>query len=221
MTMINIQYVKCANCGHKQQERVVLSTYSCGECDLDMRPAPMARNVFYIQRCEKCNYVNYSIDRLIDGFEASMLLSPKYVELAKQYFEIGNRKIYSDYNNYLMLAQLNSNCKNYRSAGTAFLHAAWRFDDVKFLEHERKAKEARENAYKCYKKSLEAKHDDTIALICVDLLRRTYEFSKAIEEAKQLIDTVKEENLKKILKFQISLCENENAERHNLSEISE
>ena len=71
MSTFRERIVKCGCCGSKTTVTYIGSTNSFGGCDLDTRPAPMARWTIneWVQACPHCGYVCPSLDRIIDGAE--------------------------------------------------------------------------------------------------------------------------------------------------------
>ncbi len=90
MTTINSEIKKCIHCGFETKFDVVCSTSSFGPCDLDSRPAPLARDAirYNIERCPKCNYASSDISEEKE-FNPEILKSDKYLKiLNSSYLEL-------------------------------------------------------------------------------------------------------------------------------------
>ena len=61
---------KCGSCGRVCQQKTPEVYITFGPCDLDTRPAPLARYLISsrIQTCPHCGYTNYDISNEVEGY---------------------------------------------------------------------------------------------------------------------------------------------------------
>ena len=202
----------CAVCGKEHVFNVVISTSSFGSMDLDTRPPRMKRDTlkYEIQMCDHCLYSNSDIETLFPNFDAEMLKTPEYIEVAN------NSEIDATAKAFFLAGLLQAYHENYRDAGIYFLNAAWIFDDLN--EHDF-AVLARRQSHEFLSMFVEETEDVNLAVLTVDLQRRVGDFNDAIETAEQLIEYGVDEFLEKILKLEIKLCTNADASCHNVGEV--
>ena len=117
---------------------------------------------------------------------------------------------------YTLVSDSYANSKEYYEAGIQYLKAAWIFDDIRENDY---AKRARIKALQYLTIFVEETEDMNLAVLCVDLQRRTDDFSGAVETAQQLIDYGAEEFLIKILKYEKKLSLNNDSTCHNVGEV--
>lgn len=194
MSRPSIMVLKCFMCGEKSEQMSLGSSNAIGWGDLDFRPPEMLRGTmrWWIQECPHCGYASDQID---DETDATMnfLLSEGYKNSDGIVF-LSNlaKKFYKFY----LISKVDDNQED---AFKCMHRAAWACDD----------KGDTDNAVICRKKALEeldnliqAQDSDKLQLIRADLLRRTRQYNKVIEEYS---DTVFEENNIKneMIKFQL------------------
>ena len=202
----------CAVCGKEHEFMKIMSTNSMGYMDLDTRPPEMQRSTicYQIQLCDRCYYANTSIDYLVPGFTKDVLESEGYLAVARDVAIPSTAKA------FLLAAILYENARDYRSAGSLYLKAAWIFDDCRDAE---RARSARLESYKMLLRS--HRKDVDTSVMSVDILRRAGEFSTAKEIAEKLLETKINDFLADILKFQIKLAEAEDSKCHTVGEVVE
>ena len=202
----------CAVCGKEHIFTVVVSTSSFGSMDLDTRPPKMKRDTlkYEIQICDQCLYSNSDIETLFPNFDAEMLKTPEYIEVAN------NPEIDTTAKAFFLAGLLQAYHENYREAGIYFLNAAWIFDDLN--DHDL-AVLARRQSHEFLSMFVEETEDINLAVLTVDLQRRVGNFNDAIETAEQLIEYGVDEFLEKILKLEIELSANGDASCHNVGEV--
>ena len=60
----------CSVCHKESNQTIIGSTSTFGGCDLDTRPAPLARYLISsrIQTCPHCGYTNYDISNAVEEY---------------------------------------------------------------------------------------------------------------------------------------------------------
>ncbi|EFC48572.1 predicted protein [Naegleria gruberi] len=201
-TFITIR-TTCALCGHEGQFDQVTSTSSFGNCDLDMRPAPLARHTLVdeVQECESCGFVNQSVGKCENIEEMKNIVkSDKYQEALK------------DDNSFLLYALIKEEEQNYLACAWSYVKSAWIFDD---RNENDKASISRRRAIEFFEKSTTCLTLEQKMLI-VDLYRRTSQFDKASNLANDLLKNEKIDSkfLIGILEYQKDLCRYKDVDCH-------
>lgn len=203
MSYIIREHVKCAVCGKKSQQPIILSTSTFGGSDLDGRPHGMARNIlrYELQECERCGYINYNIEIQPQVyFDEGKLQYDIESELAVRYFKF---------------AKYNERIGDYILAFNLFLSAAWDCDDCNL---ESDALKMRTEAIRVYENQMDKMADINSKIILIDVYRRNRQFQKAISLIKNVC-TTKNEALNKIIDFQQELCDKKDDKCHTTLEI--
>lgn len=205
--------ITCAVCGAKNEFHVLGSFSTFGPPDLDLRPAEMKRSTmpFWVQKCPSCGYVASQISDPTPVAE-EWLKTEKYTtcngisfssDLAKEFYQ------------QFMIA---SQSKDTKTAFFALLHAAWACDD---REDEENAKHCRQTACLLAEKLLssERKKDENLSLIRADLLRRTGQFARLIDEYRNA--QYSEELLNKIIAFQLEKAKAQDTSLYRVEDVNE
>ena len=169
MTTTFKEIKKCINCGTKNEVNIIGSTSVFGASDFDLRPAPLKRGtlMFEIQRCKKCNYASYDLEKK-EIFDKSILKSEDYLNIL-------NNPNYPELAKSFMLASLiKEKEKDYQRAANNLLKACWVLDDCDI-----DAKEKRIKAAELFLKQEDI--NDTYLILISDLYRRASLFEKALE----------------------------------------
>ena len=176
MTQIMDREIKCSICEKTSTQSLLLSTNSMGFPDLDLRPAGMQRDTMFtwIQECPYCGYVASRLD-------AEREVSREFLE-SDEYatcdgFEFKGRLSEKFFKNYLIARQSD----NVEDCFSNLRNCAWDCDDRKDTQN---ARNVRKLAIPYLDRLIErgGKSKDDLILIKVDLLRRSGEFSRLIEE---------------------------------------
>ena len=168
MTMIDAIEVKCPVCENDLEIYVILSTNTMARPDLDLRPAEMQRSTMdnWAHECPECGYVTSDFKKTPEITE-DFLKSDSYKSCDG--FEFKNPLSERFYRQHLIATESEGKFH-------ALLYCAWACDD----------KDDEENAIRIRRKcldyidSLEA--NDDVAIQKADLLRRSKQFDKVIEE---------------------------------------
>jgi len=212
MTDLFFTEKKCAMCGHVEEYRELCSTNQNGYVDLDTRPPETARSAlkYDVQLCEECGFSNGDISKKIEGINVEDLNETQYRATFKDNSTDACAKA------FLLSGHLYQNAGQFRTAGICFLKAAWVFDDKRKKDHSMQARNrAIENLNKYFDKSSEI----NLNAVLVDIYRRVGRFEEAEEIAGRLIEQGTEDTIKKILRFQIKLCQKKNPRCHTVKKV--
>lgn len=199
MTTVYQDTVKCYVCGKESKQNVLGSTNSFGSQDLDLRPPEMMRGTmeYWAHECPYCGYIAKNINLGTVVTEA-WLARVEFINANNIEFksELAKRC----YKQHL----INLEDVNKHKAFAVILNAAWACDDAQDIE----------NAVLCRNLALDLidelieKEDDpsTLMLQKIDLLRRSNQFNRALEE---FSDIFMDNNLLQvILDFQLEKVKN-------------
>lgn len=203
MAKILTEVIKCALCGKESEQKYIASSIFVEDQDLDTRPYGMSRGLlkYEIQACPHCGYVNYYIDE-----------NPNNMKLFDcTTSTIGPSEIAS---NYIKFARQFERLDNWADAGNLYLKAAWIFDD---LNNEEWAIKMRTESARCFKIHVDNTEDGEVAMILVDIYRRSKYFEDALSIIKRIGDTGYED-YNSILKYQIDLCLAKDSSIHLMKE---
>ncbi|MBE6499901.1 MAG: hypothetical protein E7Z80_05085 [Methanobrevibacter thaueri] len=211
MTTIRNIEKKCSVCTKTSEQPLIGSTSTLYYPDLDLRPSEMYRNSMFawLDECPHCGYVAKNIENELKTPE--ILKSKNYQTCEDNDFKSKLAKRF--YKHYL----ISKAEKNHELEFNSLLHCAWSCDDNNDKELSQKI---RKMALKIIDKLIkENKDKNELLLIKADLLRRTLQFDKVINEFKDIKLEKSIEN--KIIAFQIELSEKKDSECHTLKEIEE
>lgn len=210
MSIIDRKTVTCSVCGHKQTVRYARSLFGAGSPELDGKPPWLLRSSMpvWVHKCHRCGFAAYCLeggDRSLRMF----IVSPAYVfcegkpllfPLAVKFYQQG----------ILALRQGET-----LSAYHAFLHAAWACDDRHNLPGAVSCRRKAAALYSGLEK--EAQNNSRLLLTQVDLLRRTGQFSAAL----QLLDAeeIEEERLLPYVRFERTLISQKDRKGHSTRDV--
>lgn len=193
MTTIREIEQKCPVCGKSSPQRMIGSTSTWGYPDLDLRPAEMQRSSMFawLMECPHCGYVSGSF-RAETGITEYFLKGEEYLNCRG--FEFKSALAEKFFKAYLIAEKQNDCMRSFHN----LLHCAWACDDAEDMN----AKEIRMLALS-YIDNLEYGEDEKKNYLCIksDLLRRSGQFNRVVEEFKDII--IGEETYDKVINFQI------------------
>ena len=210
MTMIEQIEMKCSVCGKTSPQPVLFSTNTMGYPDLDLRPAEMQRSTMstWVLECPHCGYVSGQLDGEVKITE-DFLKSEEYMSCDGHEFEGRLSRLF--YKNYLIAKESGTSMGCFMN----LQRCAWDCDD-----HED------DNAIDIRKKAI-AYADELIGLddeaknnllvIKSDLLRRSRQFDKLIEEYSNL--RIGEEILDKIIQFEIEKAKEKDTNCYTVEDV--
>ena len=192
MTIIRNHDIECGLCGKVSSQPILTSTNSMGYCDLDLRFPPMKRDTMntWVVECPHCGYVAKKLDekpRVGEDF----VKSEAYTTCDGNQFKSNLSKIF--YRNYL----ISKSEDNLEEEFYNILHCIWTCDDSDDIL----AEDMRKMAVGLIEKLLEEKFDDKLNIVKADLLRRSRQFDRVIEEYGNA--TQEDQRLKNIIRFQV------------------
>lgn len=197
MTTIRKFEEKCAVCGKTSEQDIIMSTSTWGYPDLDLRPAEMQRSSMFawLKECPHCGYVAGTLENKLEA-SPDILKSDAYLTCEGKSFKYDLSKKF--YKRYLILKEEN----NHKGEFFSLLHCAWACDD----NDDELAVEIRKLALNSIDKIVaeDDNEKNNLKLIKADLLRRSLQFDKLINEFKDLNLTDKNQN--DVIKFQIELA---------------
>ena len=203
---------KCVICGHINMVNILTSLCIYNEkISLDSRVGGnfSAFNQS-LKVCEKCHYINFSLNKLIPNLNKNFILSSSYQEM----YNIDNCNQY--YKNLLLTSILYEETNNYHKAALLYLECAWFCDDY---ENYNEAKMMRNSCSICLEKYLEKVNRTSLLIILIDVYRRMGKFKKSKCLANKLIKRIKDINKLKIVLFEIYLCSMSDDTNHYINEI--
>lgn len=195
MTIIRNLEIECSVCGKKSTHPVLSSTNSFGSPDLDFRPPGMSRSTMntWIFECPHCGYVSSRLNEkpeIASGF----LKTDKYINCDG--FEFKKDLAERFFKGYLIADEEKNTKKSYFN----LLYCIWVCDDAEDIENARKIRKLSiEYLDELIEIGSEEKND--FVLMKADLLRRSGEFDRLIEEYNDII--MEEQIYNIIITFQI------------------
>lgn len=200
----------CAVCGQTSLQPVISSTSTLNYPDLDLRPAEMQRSSMFawLAECPHCGYVATKLENELEA-PADILKTDAYLTCEGNDFKSDLTKKF--YRRHL----ISKAERDYGSEFLSLLHCAWICDD----NDDELAIEVRKMALNSIDKidteSVEEKNN--LQLIKADLLRRSQQFDKVINEFEDFILEDKVQN--DIIIFQIELAMNRDSDCHTVEEV--
>ena len=222
MTRIGRYPIRCALCGKKSKQGIIISTNSFGSKDLDFRPPGMLRRTMYhwVQECLHCGYVNDKIkEKLpIEANRVFEIMEMMDIDPGLKAFNSDNilaNRFYKQYLNYYSIYESflgNQECYVWLlRTFHAILHAAWACDDEGEESAATMCRKKAINLLDEYQKALlEEKVDlseeeinlETLLVIKADLMRRAGLFER-IESEYTDIRLLSDPFLQGVIKFHL------------------
>ena len=210
MTQIHNIEMECSVCGESSPQPVLMSTNTMGYPDLDLRPAEMQRSTMstWVLECPNCGYVSGHLD---DEAKVSrdFLKSEEYIGCDGHEFKGRLSRLF--YKNYLIAKE----SENPMGCFLNLQRCAWDCDD-----HDD------ENAISIRKKAidyidgligLDDESKNNLLVIKSDLLRRSGQFDRLVEEYSNLV--IGEEILDKIINFQIEKANEKDTNCYTVEDV--
>lgn len=206
MTIITKIEIKCSVCGKTSQRAVMTSTNSWGRPDLDLRPAPMYRDTMnvWLMECPHCGYVAKGLNNELKT-TSDILKSEEYLTCEGNDFKSDLSKRF--YRRYL----ISKAEKEYNSEFYSLLHCAWACDDA----DDGLAVEMRKLAVNLVDKVDD--ENENLKLIKADLLRRSLQFERLIEEYSDF--TSDDELSYSIIRFQLGLAAMKDSDCYTIQDV--
>ena len=206
MSIFDRKKVTCSVCGHKQTVTYARSLFGAGCSELDGKPPWLLRSSMpgWVHKCHRCGFAAHCLedgDRSVRMF----LLSPAYV------FCEGKPLLFPLAVKFYQQGMLVLRRKETLPAYHAFLHAAWACDDRHNLPG---AVFCRRKATALYSALTEEdRKNSRLLLTQVDLLRRTGQFSGALQLL--VAAEIEEERLLSYAQFERTLISRKDRRGHS------
>jgi len=210
LTTLFDQSISCSVCGKESQHKGVGSTSSFGSTDLDTRPPQMQRSTmsFWVQECPHCGYVNGSLEKPIN-------LDKDYLETSEYKDFHGEPPVSALAQRFIRKARISIKKESYVEAFWDYLHAAWASDDKKDQAWQI---ELRKLALQAMEKFGDDIMKDSYRVIRADLLRRSHQFERVVQEYENV--RFKDDLLNKIVQFEILKAKNKDAETYTVKNVT-
>ena len=209
MTTVSPDYAVCGVCGSTVRYLVLTSTNAFGSSDLDLRPPEMQRSTMHlwVWECPNCGYTASDISDA-PSFPREFLSSPRYTSCDGLIIDDDLARRF--YRQHLCAAEEG----DLTQAADALLHAAWSCDDSGDDElavlFRRKAVEFMDRELK----ELPEEKQEQRMVQRADLLRRSRQFSRLIDEYSAL--RCREPIHRCIVSFQLMLAKRKDVRRYTV-----
>lgn len=213
MNLLNNGIQTCIICGTQVETKHVLSNVTINYTDLDTRPRGIARNSEKncVHYCPNCGYASYNLEKDITFGLREILKTEEYQAV------FNNQDLDVDAKKFYLMGIILDEINEFQRAATSFLRASWFFNDLGNKEWMIKSKK---RAIKSFLKSEFTWRNEQVICILVDLYRRIEKFDMAVEAINHFgLNNVKNEENRKILQFQLKLCEEKDSSIHSTNEI--
>lgn len=202
---------KCAVCGEKSKQNVLLSISSFGPPDLDFRPSHPAREMLglFVQICPGCDYCNVAISEKIPGAKRK-IQEPYYKDLLE---EPGMPEKARQFRCHAYLTLDTDKSDSFYS----YIKSAWVCDDSGSRAQSDKCRRLAINIIEELKPTPESEEGFMEIAIHIDLLRRVGEFKSAKLKCNKLLKRNKIPSfLKDILVLQSELIRAQDMNVHQV-----
>ena len=205
--------VTCVCCGKKYETNILKGYSTIGNSCIDLDTNPHSPAVYErVLICPNCGYATAEPYTAISEEVKSLVKEDRYQEILKS-------KQYDDICKGLLLAgYLSVKSRNVKEAGYNYLLAYWYMKENGISEFEK----ARGKAIKNFERYLIKTPDLEVAMILVDLLRQSEQFSEAMETLTSLERYIANNNmLKEVSLFEEKLIKSKDSKSHRIEEVSE
>ena len=212
MSTVYSKEVKCPACGKISMQQFLGSTNTMGPCDLDFRPAEMARDTmeYWIHECPECGFVTSNFED--EGVNPKFLTTGKYRTCDGISFKSGLAAMF--YRAGLISEELGY----MGDAARDFKCASWACDDA----------EDEENAVKCRDRVIDAidrlpeqlrieereKYEAYLA-VQADMLRRNGRFSEVFDRFDSARKEIEKEEYRKMIEMQLYMAYRKKTDIYN------
>ncbi|RKG69008.1 hypothetical protein D7V80_10355 [Corallococcus sp. CA054B] len=215
MTKIISKDIHCALCGAPHAQRLIASTSTFGNPDLDGRPAGMARSTLshWVQECPNCGYCAAELSKAHPSARA-LVQSDSYRALCS------DRSAPALATRFLRAALVREAAGDLSGAGHARLHAAWAADDA---GAEQLASQWRSDAADALLASPGSTREagdwrGWQAACVVDILRRAGRAVQARQHAERILDGGASPLVTQVLRFQLAALASGDMLRHTVDQ---
>lgn len=218
MTTIVDNKIICSVCNHKSTHDKIGSTNFSGSPDLDTRPPERLRStiIYEIQRCPNCGYcASHLSDQLNEAKE--VIASDEYK------IQLNNNQFTKIANSFLCSSQIHRKANNLKIAIWNSISAAWICDDQKNSVESVLCRIRALNIIKDIEATGDsfAEKDGSSIAIKVDLMRRSSNFTNALQLIKVELPNIEHETIVKLLNYQKDLIERHDIKRYTIEDVFE
>lgn len=213
MSFYSGSHVNCMMCGAEVEVKHSLSNVEILDTDLDLRPRGVARltEKNSVQFCPNCGYATFDLEKDITYGRRELLQSPEYTEV------FHDELLKEDIKKFFLLGLTLDAVDEFQRSANQFLRASWCADDAGNKEWMIKSKKRAIGEY--LKSDFTWKNAQVIAIV-VDCYRRIGEFDEAIAIIDKFgLDNVSDIVIKRVLEFQIELCNKKDDAVHTQSQV--
>ncbi len=215
MTTYGTDTRKCACCGHSSEVNVLASTSSFGSPDIDLRPPPLHRFTMdtWVECCDQCGYCAKDIRHAPEQIR-EIVESPDYRSLI-------NNATPSLVLRFLRTSYIHRSLASHAEATHYLRIAVWAGEDAQMPDDALNT--LRVNAAEGYK-SLRSQggwsrsDPGVLETVTADLFRRAGRWDDALELANEGLLADVNENVRKVLEFEISLINSRDQKVYKVSD---
>lgn len=215
MTTEHRENLRCGLCRQENEYRVIGSTNSFGQPDLDTRPPQMERSTLFawVQRCPDCGYCAPDISE-------PCAMAKTVVAGAAYRQQLNDSAFPALANTFLCKALLGRETGNLATATWGHIHAAWVCDDANLVAQASKCRRgAAELLVLAEAEGQQVCDQDGLSTaLLVDLLRRAGEIESARQVLARPVTMDADDVITLILKFQAVLLDKNDLGCHTVAE---
>ncbi len=202
-----VKVFSCSVCGAESRHTIITKVQANGAPDMDLRPPEPHRSTMecWVMECPECGYCN--------GDLCIPLNADKDYIQSDEYKNLGGIKTENPLvTRFIRKALVCQKNKDYKEAVQSYLYGSWVCDDIN----------DEVNALECRKKALDIMDennidDDNFILLRADILRRTGQFDKVINDYGKKFFNVPLMLLAS--QYQVKLAKDKDSSVHRMSEI--
>jgi len=219
MTTLLKTFKNCIFCQHTTEITSYGSTNEFGSPDLDLRPAEMRRSTInmWIEVCKNCNFSWNDIeDKEID---VNVL---KKVMDTNEWKNLNLDKHTNDLSlNFERHAMISREMGMLEQTANSYLHAAWAADDADIDSDSIKYRNLSVEYFLKYLKIIDETSRDSFAInaLISDLLRVTKRYEENIQFIKDNLIKISDEQIQKILNFQLQKSLLQDSKIYKVSDV--
>ena len=213
MSFFGGSHVNCMMCGTEVEVKHSLSNVDVMDTDLDLRPRGVARlaEKNTVQFCPNCGYSSFDLEKDVTFGKRELLKGEEYQEIFR------NQDVKDDIKKFFLLGILLDAVGEIQRSASSFLRASWCAEDSGNTEWMIKS---RKRAIAEFEKSDYTWKNSQVLAILVDCYRRIGEFDGAINVINKYgLDNVSDIVVKKVLEYQLALCQNGDSSIHTASQV--
>ncbi len=213
MSFFGGSHVKCMMCGTEVEVKHGLSSVDVMDTDLDLRPRGVARlsEKNSAQFCPNCGYASFDLEKDVTFGRRELLEKEEYQEI------FHNELLKEDIKKFFLLGILMDDVGEIQRSASSYLRASWCAEDIGDEEWMIKS---RKRAILEFEKSDFTWKKSQVLAILVDCYRRIGEFDNAIKAINKFgLENVSDIVVRRVLEFQMKLCQEKDKAVHTASQV--